>query len=71
MRFRNHQLLIASKICNTKHVDVEEYLSEKNWESVKNYVNNVLPTTEYGTDPTLFIEEELEVVDNELSMGSN
>lgn len=55
---------IAKKVFNTKHVDVEEYLSDNNWDSVRNYVNNVLPTTEYGTDPTLFIEDELEIVDD-------
>ncbi|CAD8067442.1 unnamed protein product [Paramecium sonneborni] len=46
--FRDFKIQLAQQIKTTKHVDEEDETS------IKAYVQNVLPTTEYGTNPNLF-----------------
>ncbi|CAD8148948.1 unnamed protein product [Paramecium octaurelia] len=46
--FRDFKVRLAQRVKTTKHVDEEDEAS------IKAYVQNVLPTTEYGTNPNLF-----------------
>ncbi|CAD8155187.1 unnamed protein product [Paramecium pentaurelia] len=46
--FRDFKVRLAQRVKITKHVDEEDEAS------IKAYVQNVLPTTEYGTNPNLF-----------------